>query len=220
MNAPAATASASAPVQDYYRVATQYNYQTYPTTGQNWSNNPETDPKPNCNQDGNTETCSSIHQETNTRMYQRNLPSQYLQPYLDARPVCTKYSLLPIVDPRVTPTVPYIEQPTYHVGNVFNPGNRMAPWSGYSSHVNIESELRNQIYALQRCDQAVYVPSSTSDLYDKKIISQTNQTQPFPGLFQTERFNDFNPNPEKVGQHVFLNNTRMEYQDKPVSYCQ
>lgn len=164
------------------------------------------------------ETVSSIHQDTNLRMYQRNLPSQLLQSYLDARPVSTKYSLLPIVDPRAKPTVPYKEQPTYRVSTTFNPGDRPSPWSGYASHVNVESELRNQLYALQKCSQAVYVPSSTSDLYDKKVFSQTNKDQPFPGLFETERFNDFNPNEENVGQHVFLNNTRMEYGD--ISYAE
>ena len=43
---------------------------------------------------------SKIHEQTNTRIYDRNIPSQMLQPYLDVRPVMTKYSHFPIVDPR------------------------------------------------------------------------------------------------------------------------
>jgi hypothetical protein len=35
------------------------------------------------------------------------------------------------------------------------------------NRVNTESELRNQYEALQKADQAVYVPSSTSNLYFK-----------------------------------------------------
>ena len=49
---------------------------------------------------------SKIHEETNTRIYDRNIPSQMLQPYLDVRPVMTKYSYFPIVDPRKELTVP------------------------------------------------------------------------------------------------------------------
>ena len=43
---------------------------------------------------------SKIHEQTNTRIYDRNIPSQMLQPYLNVRPVMTKYSHFPIVDPR------------------------------------------------------------------------------------------------------------------------
>jgi hypothetical protein len=204
-------------VNDYYGTRTKSDYQTYPQQQEQWYST-QVEPQSQsqnqkCQQDGNKETCQSIHQETNTRIYDRNVPSQLLQSYIDVRPVSTKYSLLPIVDPRAKPSVPYIDRPTYRVSTTFNPGNRGAPWSGYSSHVNVESELRNQVYALQKCSQAVYVPSSTSDLYDKKIFSHSNKDQPFPYLFETERFSDFNPNVENVGQHTFLNNTRMEYRD-------
>ena len=48
----------------------------------------------NCNQQPNV---SKIHQETNARIYDRNIPSQMLQPYIDSRPVMTKYSYFPIV---------------------------------------------------------------------------------------------------------------------------
>ena len=43
----------------------------------------------------------------------------------------------------------------------------MAPFSGFVENVDVESVLRNQIFALQKNDQAVYVPSSKSDLYMK-----------------------------------------------------
>ena len=39
-------------------------------------------------------------EEMNKKIYERNIPSNQLQPYLDVRPVMTKYSYLPIVDPR------------------------------------------------------------------------------------------------------------------------
>jgi len=43
---------------------------------------------------------SKMQEETNKRIYDRNIPSQVLQPYLDVRPAMTKYSYFPIVDPR------------------------------------------------------------------------------------------------------------------------
>ena len=73
---------------------------------------------------------SQIQRETNTRIYDRNIPSQMLQPYLDVRPVLTKYSYFPIVDPRKPINVPMEQMPTYNVHKTFNPGNTTSPWSG------------------------------------------------------------------------------------------
>ena len=167
-------------------------------------NNPYTQP-----------VCSSkIHEETNTRIYDRNIPSQMLQPYIDVRPVMTKYSYFPIVDPRKTINVPLIQMPTYNVDKVFNPGNATAPWSGFASNINTESELRNQIYALQKCSQSVYVPKSNSDLYNYgfKTITQPN---PHDLLFQNDAFDSFDPNPDAktVGSGMFYNNTRCQVRD-------
>ena len=94
---------------------------------------------------------STIHDQTNARIYDRNIPSQVLQPYINARPVMTKYSHLPIVDPRKQNTVPLMQAPNFNPNHTFNPGNTKSPWSGFASAVNVESELRNQIYALQKC---------------------------------------------------------------------
>ena len=53
-----------------------------------------------------SECVSDIHKQTNQRIYSRNIPSQMLQPYIDVRPVMTKYSYFPIVDPRKNISVP------------------------------------------------------------------------------------------------------------------
>ena len=140
---------------------------------------------------------SKIHEETNTRIYDRNIPSQMLQPYLDVRPVMTKYSYFPIVDPRKELSVPLEQMPTFNVGKVFNPGNATAPWSGYASNVNLESELRNQVYALQKCSQATYVPNSNSDLY-KYDFKSVRQPNPHELLFENQGFSQFNPNNSKI----------------------
>ena len=163
---------------------------------------------------------SKIHEQTNTRIYDRNLPSQMLQPYIDVRPVMTKYSYFPIVDPRKELSVTLNQMPTYNVNKVFNPGNDTAPWSGYASNVNLESELRNQVYALQKCSQSVYVPSSTSDLYEYKFKAK-QQHNPHDLLFQTNSFDAFNPNPAPsiCGSSIFYNNTRCQVRDLTKQTC-
>lgn len=157
---------------------------------------------------------STIHQETNTRIYDRNLPSQMLQPYISVRPVMTKYSYMPIVDPRKELSVTLEQMPTYNVNKVFNPGNDTAPWSGYSSNVNVESELRNQFFALQKCSQAVYVPNSQSDLYTNTFHNMASKTNNHAHslLFRQEHFDSFDPNPNSkvVGAGIFHNSTRSQ----------
>jgi hypothetical protein len=109
------------------------------------------------------QTVASHHNQMNQRMYDRNVPSAMLPCQLDFRPATTKYSYFPVVEPRVQPPTSSIQQqPSYNQHTQFHPGIR-APWSGYQ--VNTESVLRNQVYALQKDSQAVYVPSSRSDLY-------------------------------------------------------
>jgi len=158
------------------------------------------------------ECASQITDSINKRIYDRNIPSALLQPYLSVRPVMTKYSLMPIVDPRKPIQVPMEQLPTFSPHVTFNPGNTQSPWSGFASSINTESELRNQIYALQNCPQSVYVPNSTSDLYVETRPNNTNLQQPFPNLFKEESFVPFNPNPfsQTVGDEMFNNNTRVQ----------
>lgn len=161
----------------------------------------------------NTYECASqVTNSINERIYDRNLPSSLLQPYLSVRPVMTKYSIMPIVDPRKKLSVSMEQLPTYSPAKVFNPGNTQSPWSGFASSINVESELRNQIFALQRCSKSVYVPNSTSDLYEERIPTNINAQQPFPNLFKEESFSPFNPNPfsNTVGDELFNNNTRVQ----------
>uniref|UniRef100_A0A6C0KQD2 Uncharacterized protein n=1 Tax=viral metagenome TaxID=1070528 RepID=A0A6C0KQD2_9ZZZZ len=161
------------------------------------------------------EPTSLRQQITYERSYERNIPSQPLQPYLDARPVQTKFSIFPIIDPRMQIQTPLIQQATYSPETVFNPGNDFGPWSGYSSNVNKESELKNQIYANTYCSQASYIPSSNSSLYKINWQNQYRPEQPFPDLFKTEQFCPVNPNlnPNVVGFALFNNSTRSQTKD-------
>lgn len=154
-----------------------------------------------------------IRNEMNTKIYDRNIPSAPVQPYLDVRPVMTKYSLLPIIDPRKKINEVMEQQPVYNTSAVFNPGNTKSPWSGYASNINTETELRNQIFALQKSDNAVYVPQSTSDLY---TYSFNTKKQPGDNknehslLFHNEQFNTFDPTPNNIHLGLFNNYTRTQ----------
>ena len=161
------------------------------------------------------ECVKDYHQQTNHRIYDRNIPSQPLQPYLDVRPVLTKYSYFPIVDPRKDLNVRLHQMPSYNQHAVFNPGNTQGPWSGYATKINTESELRNQIYALQKCSQSVYVPNSTSDLYQYSFQPQQVHGNPHSLLFAKEQFSSFNPNPapNTVGSGMFNNCTRVQVKE-------
>lgn len=154
---------------------------------------------------------SDLANEIDKRIYDRNLPSQLLQPYINVRPVMTKYSIMPIVDPRKVIKTPINVCPTYNTNAVFNPGNTQSPWSGFATNINKESELRNQIFALQKCSQSVYVPEPNSDLYvDRNPIVNPNLTQPFQRLFVNEQFNTYNPNYEGIAKNIFNNHTRVQ----------
>ena len=125
-----------------------------------------------------------INDETNTRMYHRNVPTNQLQPYFDIKPISTgRCTVFPIADTREANNHTY---PQYDINTTFNPGNRKAPWSGFSSRVMDESILRNQIYPLQKSNnETTYVPSSTSDLYIPIIDGSIGAVQAFPLLSET-----------------------------------
>ena len=146
----------------------------------------------------------------NNRLYNRNIPSQALQPEYSLRPVSTKYALLPIVDQRVKPTVPLKSYPVYNTKQVFNPGTAEAPWSGFAVNVNTESKLRNQFFALQKCEQSEYIPSSDSSLFVPYKPMSTNEKQLYPDLFDKPDFEPFNPNTLNIGGKILNNNTRMQ----------
>jgi hypothetical protein len=150
--------------------------------------------------------------EINDRISTRNIPSASLQPFYYQVPVSTKYGYMPILDQSKPATVPLNNYPTFSPHTTFNPGNNMAPWSGFANNVNVESTLRSQFFALQNCEKSEYVPSSTSDLYNVYVPPKPVK-QPYAGLFKKEIFDHCNPNPNNLGSKFFNNSTRTENKD-------
>lgn len=157
-------------------------------------------------------------EDINERISERNLPSSFLQQQFSMRPVSTKYAMMPILDTRVKATVPIIHKEPYNIGSTFNPGTS-APFAGFSSRVNDESRLRNQFFALQKCEQSEYVPSSNSDMYMVRVTGgERKEPQLFPGLFEEPEMEAFNPNTANIGKNFFENNTRIQLKGIPEKY--
>jgi hypothetical protein len=150
--------------------------------------------------------------ELSRRMAARNIPSAPLQPQYAVRPVATKYDMMSIVDRRPKSSVPLNSYPVYNIESTFNPGSAPSPWSGFASEIDDESRLRNEFFALQKCEQAEYVPSTKSDMYEVTVDS-TNEAQPYPDLFQQQDFAPFNPNTCNTGKMFFENHTRQQIKD-------
>lgn len=150
--------------------------------------------------------------ELNERLYKRNIPSSVLQPSFSLRPASTKYDHMSIFDKRTgnqSTSVQIKRQPTFNVNTTFNPGNSTAPWSGYATNVNDESKLRNQFFALQKCEQSNWVPSTNSDLYNVVVVGR-KENQAFPYLFAQDTYNQFNPNTQNLGNDLWNNHTRQQ----------
>jgi len=154
--------------------------------------------------------------DLNNRISERNIPSKSLQPQYSIRPVATKYGYMQVLDQYKKPTIPLNNYKSYSPSTTFNPGNAQAPWSGFSNNINTESTLRNQFFALQKCEQSEFVPQSNSDLYkttvDYKPVEQTH-----PLLFNKPEFAPFNPNKLDVGNNLFNNFTRYDIKNSDES---
>ena len=151
--------------------------------------------------------------DLNNRIQNRQFPDQALQPNYDPRPVPTKYSHFPVIDRRKmnieTPLAKYLD---YATETNFAAVSKKGTVDGFLRNVNTESSLRNQYFALQKgADQAIYVPSSSSDLYGFQAVGrQENQTH--TSLFQKFSFDhtlNANLNPA-IGGDRFFNHTRTQ----------
>lgn len=156
-------------------------------------------------------------EELNERIAVRNVPDQGLAPNFSPRPALSKYSLFPMLDNRMPSSVPIQPNYNYSLESTFTPPvMNVGPVAGFINKVAVESELRNQYFALQRGGgQNVYIPSSTSDLYQVMLAAPSKPVpQPFPGLFETAQFDQsVHPNLEghtTLGRDIFHNNTRTQ----------
>lgn len=122
------------------------------------------------------------HNQMNNEIIKRNIPSQPIQPYLSVPSTSTRFVVQPKYDfnkpscnldkDNVTE---FIQQSTYDTSTYFYPGTRKAPFSGFSTNINIESQLRNQHIKNSKDKMNVYVPHSKSSLYHFNIDTKKTQ---------------------------------------------
>lgn len=152
-------------------------------------------------------------EELNTRIFNSRFSDAPIKPQFDIRAVSTKYAHFPLVDRRAPSQVPYKQYLAHSTESNFCPGAVRGPADGFSKNIAVESQLRNQFFALQRgADQGVYVPSSTSDLYRVGVHGRKEvQTHPIlSAQFQFDQQLHPNVANTKIGGDVFHNNTRTQ----------
>jgi hypothetical protein len=157
--------------------------------------------------------------EINDKIYERNIPTLHnnnLETNFDIRSVPTRNCFVfPILDKKTN--IPPLKN-VQKVEDSFMPVHSKGPVKKYLENIHIESELRNQIYALQHgAEQSQYVPSSKSELFKVPIPITTNHIkQPFEGLFHRESYhttgNDF-VNKSQMGKKLFNNCTQTQMGD-------
>ena len=116
-------------------------------------------------------------EEINDRIFNRNIPSQSLQPEFSLRPSPTQRTIFPIVNPSLNSCVKLKEFPIFNIEKVFNPGNAQAPWSGFANNIDVNSSLRNQFFALQKAPQSKFIPSTNSSLYTNNYLPTYSNIQ-------------------------------------------
>jgi len=150
--------------------------------------------------------------ELNSRICERFRPEQMLQPNIDFRPTSTKYAYLPVIDLRKQANIDISPPLDYSIYSGFVPPASRGPTVGYTDNVQIESQLRNQFYSLQKgAEQGVYIPSSNSDLYRTTMPQPSKlEIQPYPELFSQPILNNSRTSVAGTGGDLLFNNTRVQ----------
>jgi len=154
-------------------------------------------------------------EDLNKRISDRQFPDYPLEPNYSPRPIPTKYSLFPIIDRRTPAKETRLNYPLYNSHFNFNPGSEIAPIKAYFENVDTETILRNQTFSKQNHGENLFVPTSTSDLYNISIISRPTE-QPYPLLFEAPKLDQtLHPNMQStgIGGNKFFNATRNQLRD-------
>jgi hypothetical protein len=157
---------------------------------------------------------SQLNEEINNKIYQRFVPSHSLPPNLSVYPVPTKYVKLGITDNHPHQNTIQNNYQNFQCNTMFCPTLKNGNYNGYSNNIHLESELRNQFVALQKCDAAEYIPNYKSSLFMYSTPSNKQYTQPFEYLFNTAIYMPFQPIlTEQQNDALFFNHTRQQLKD-------
>ena len=150
-------------------------------------------------------------EENNNRLFSRKQSDLLLEPVFDPRPTGTRGGMMPVISTKKEAEVQFRNYANYTTSS-FAPATKTAPFRRFAENINEESELRNQIFALQRSEKGAYVPQSFSDLYivtvPEKGLSQEEQKNLHYGLFEEQSFKHFDPGSKYDTQKLFNNDTK------------
>ena len=107
----------------------------------------------------------------NKRIFSRNLAMQAYSPAFDPRPQETKYVRAPTINGDINSNPDQQDLIIWKNSTTFFPNVGKAPWIGYVSSINNETELRNQSNPLSRDPKHAYIPNENSDLYINKYLN-------------------------------------------------
>ena len=142
-------------------------------------------------------TCSENLNRINDEIYRRNIPSDILPAAFSPRPVCERYTLLPIV--RGPAQESFTSSTIFEPSQTFNPGNTTAPWKGYVHNINTETFLRNQVFPRSKfSNQGAWIPESNNpSLYAQQQTDKNKAQQNIKS-------------DEPIGYMLFNNSTRTQ----------
>ena len=135
-------------------------------------------------------------EELNERIFDRNRPLTYYYPVFEQAPQSTKYQKYPITKP---------------IENDIIKMDYNNKWCEFASNIDNESVLRNIIYPRSNSTSSQYIPSSSSELYNRESFEIQNEMHSFPYLFRESKFNNTEiKNLGKLGRDNFNNHTRQQ----------
>jgi hypothetical protein len=141
--------------------------------------------------------------ELNLRLQKRNIPDTQLRPLFDFRPTPTKYTHFGMVEDYKKSTEPLFTYADYSPSTNFNPSHK-GTTEFYLKSIDQESKLQNRFMALQKSDQAVYVPELSSSLYENSMAYQKTQ-------YAGENVNYESRKPKgDLAPNQFFNHTRIK----------
>jgi len=150
--------------------------------------------------------------ELNHRLNGRLTSTHALEPVFDPRPNGTRGGLS--IHEKES-NVPLREYDNYNPETMFVPMTKTGPFKGYAKRIHLENELRHQFFALQRSENADFIPSSRSDLYTDDVPSKPNnyedRAHEHQDLFIEEGFANFDPGENIQSKQSLFNNHTQQY---------
>ena len=152
-------------------------------------------------------------EELNERIYKRNLTSSSMPMHESFRSAPTRQTHMPILDHK-KPNTERLLNNNFDINTMYTPADSL-PTQSYRNNVDVETKLRGAVTPMQKCDKAVFVPNSNSDLYNSDYLTNQDKNDPPSSslLFKNERFDNFNPNTCNLGFQLFNNHTRNQLRD-------